>query len=231
MPKRLCCCGQRPISFCSLAVWTVAFSRPAFGCCSSLSQTNMTANVSGSGPFKQPFNKTSSAVRHTGSLVLGSPAENTLPPVSKPSAFGSPRRALSCGVYLNLLRRSRLFSYARAMWHLGEIQHVWSRFYSHYRSRPISCGRGNGGRFLMWCRLGRAHPAVTRARDDGCSDAREACCVCQTFSGWQKPERWEEEQVKEGRWNTNEERWQRHPLQGDIRVSGMFLLTFLFSIS
>lgn len=25
--------------------------------------------------------------------MLGSPAENTLPPVSKPSAFGSPRRA------------------------------------------------------------------------------------------------------------------------------------------
>lgn len=53
----------------------------------------MTTDVLGSGPFKQPFNKTSSAVRHTGSLMLGSPAENTLPPVSKPSAFGSPRRA------------------------------------------------------------------------------------------------------------------------------------------
>lgn len=32
-------------------------------------------------------------MRHTGSLLLGSPAENTLPPVSKPSAFGSPRGA------------------------------------------------------------------------------------------------------------------------------------------
>lgn len=53
----------------------------------------MTTDVLGSGPFKQPFNKTSSAVRHTGSHMLGSPAENTLPPVSKPSAFGSPRRA------------------------------------------------------------------------------------------------------------------------------------------
>lgn len=53
----------------------------------------MTTDVLGSGPFKQPFNKTSSAVRHTGSLMLGNPAENTLPPVSKLSAFGSPRRA------------------------------------------------------------------------------------------------------------------------------------------
>ncbi len=53
----------------------------------------MITDVLGSGPFKQPFNKTSSAVRHTGSLMLGSPPENNLPPVSKPSAFGSPRRA------------------------------------------------------------------------------------------------------------------------------------------
>lgn len=43
--------------------------------------------------------------------------------------------ALSCGVCLNLLRRSRLFSYTRAMWHLGEIHHIWNRFYSSYRSR------------------------------------------------------------------------------------------------
>lgn len=136
MHKRPCCCGLRPISFCSLAVWTVAFSRPAFGCCSFLSQTNMTGDVSGSGPFKQPFNKASSAVRHTGSLVLGSPAENTLPPVSKPSASGSPRRAsIILGGLFKLAAKGSPFSYTQAMWHLGENHHIWNRFYSHYRSR------------------------------------------------------------------------------------------------
>lgn len=130
------CCGQRPISFCSLPVWTVASSRPAFGCCSSLSQTNMTADVSGSRPFKQPFNKTSSAVRHTGSLVLGSPAENTLPPVSKPSAFGSPRRAsiILRGLFKLAAKVSPFFIHP-TMWHLGEIFHIWNRFSSLYRSR------------------------------------------------------------------------------------------------
>lgn len=90
-----------PVTMCNsssyslLCTWTscTALFSVAFECCFSLSQTNMTTDALGSGPFKQPFNKTSSAVRHTGSLMLGSPAENTLPPVSKPSAFGSPRRA------------------------------------------------------------------------------------------------------------------------------------------
>lgn len=107
--------GTNPSHFHSstLAIWPVLFGE-AFECCSSLSQTNMTTDVLGSGPFQQPFNKTSSAVRHTGSLMLRGPAENTLPPVSKPSAFGSPGEpALSCRVYLNLLGRSCLFPYSR----------------------------------------------------------------------------------------------------------------------
>lgn len=183
--------GTNPAHFLcsSLAIWTLLFSE-AFERCSSLSQTNMTTDVLGSGPFEQPFNKTSSAVRHTGSFMLGSPAENTFPPVSKPSSFGSPRRAsiILRGLF-KLAAKVLPFFIQWAMWHLGEIHHIWNRFYLGYRSRYRDYTVGanilwqrNSGRFLMWCWVGHTHLPVTRARDDGCSDAPEACCVCQTFN-------------------------------------------------
>lgn len=55
--------------------------------------------------------------------------------------------ALSCGVYLNLLRRSCLFSYTRAIWHLGEIHHIWNGFYSRHRSRFRHRGVGAN---ILW---------------------------------------------------------------------------------
>lgn len=86
----------------------------------------MNTDVSVPGPFEQPFNKTSSAVRHTGSLMLGIPAENTLPPVSK-LLVPLEAQALSCGVYLNLLGRFYLFPSSRLR-HLGEPQHIGNWF-------------------------------------------------------------------------------------------------------
>lgn len=131
------CYRHEPISFSAphLTTWTAHFSK-AFECRFSSSQTNMTTDVLGSGPFQQPFNKTSSAVRRAGSLMLGSPAENTLPPVSKPSAFGSPRRAsiILRGLF-KLVGKVLPFFNGWVMWHLGEPHHMWNSFYLVYRSK------------------------------------------------------------------------------------------------
>lgn len=115
----------------------------------------MTTDVLGSGPFKQPFNKTSSAVRHTGSLMLGSPAENTLPPVSKPSAFGSPRRASIIlqglfklvGKVLPFFHTVGYVTFRRNSPHMKQILFglsIQKTIVAHF------LWQGHGGRFLIW---------------------------------------------------------------------------------